>query len=161
MAKGGKRQWLYPHRGNRHASKEAVHAIDRPLARRCCRCRSRPRRATGCPDPGVDTDRPDLRDRDGQGSWLVPDLLKEDFEVYDNGKLQTLTNFYNEPQPITVVVMLDTSGSMTLALDLVKQGAEEFVLRMLPQDRGKVGAFNDKLEVHPGRGCRSPVIVTG
>jgi Ca-activated chloride channel homolog len=83
---------------------------------------------------------------------LVPDLAKEDFEVYDNGKLQTLTNFYNEPQPITVVVMLDTSGSMTLALDLVKQGAEEFVLRLLPQDRGKIGAFNDKLEVHPSRG---------
>ncbi len=90
-----------------------------------------------------------VTDKDGR---LVPDLVKEDFEVYDDKKLQTLSNFYNEPQPITVVVMLDTSGSMTLALDLVKQGAEEFILRMLPQDRGKVGAFNDKLEVHPGRG---------
>src|SRR5215210_8064450 len=55
---------------------------------------------------------------------LVPDLTKEDFEVYDNGKLQTLTNFDNQPTPITVVVTLDTSGSMTLALDLVKDGAE-------------------------------------
>ena len=55
---------------------------------------------------------------------LVPDLTKEDFEVYDNAKLQTLTNFDNQPTPITVVVMLDTSGSMTLALDLVKDGAE-------------------------------------
>ena len=54
---------------------------------------------------------------------LVPDLTKEDFEVYDNGKLQTLTNFDNQPTPITVVVMLN-SGSMTLALDLVKEAAE-------------------------------------
>jgi Ca-activated chloride channel family protein len=80
---------------------------------------------------------------------LVPDLTREDFEVYDNAKLQTVTNFDNEPTPITVVVMLDTSGSMTLALDLVKSGAEEFLMRMLPIDKGMVGAFNDKIEFHP------------
>ena len=43
---------------------------------------------------------------------LVPDLVEEDFEVYDNGKLQTVTQFDNKPLPISVVVMLDTSGSM-------------------------------------------------
>lgn len=90
-----------------------------------------------------------VTDRDRR---LVPGLVREDFEVYDNGKLVTLTNFYNEPQPITVVVMLDTSGSMTLALDFVKQAAEEFFLRLLPEDQAKVGAFNDKLEVHPEPG---------
>jgi Ca-activated chloride channel family protein len=83
---------------------------------------------------------------------LVPDLVREDFEVYDNGKLQTLTNFDNQATPISVVVMLDTSGSMTLALDMVKQAAEEFLLRLLPGDRAKVGAFNDKLEVKPEPG---------
>jgi len=83
---------------------------------------------------------------------LVPDLVQEDFEVYDNGKLQPLTNFYNEPQPITAVVMLDTSGSMTLAIDFVKQAAEQFLIRLLPDDQAKIGAFNDKLEVHPEPG---------
>jgi Ca-activated chloride channel family protein len=80
---------------------------------------------------------------------LVPDLGQDDFEVYDNGKLQTLTQFDNRPLPITVVVMLDTSGSMTLALDLVKSAAEQFLLRLLPEDQGMVGAFNDKIEFHP------------
>jgi Ca-activated chloride channel homolog len=80
---------------------------------------------------------------------LVPDLTEEDFEVYDNGKLQTITQFDNRPLPITVVVMLDTSGSMTLALDLVKSAAEQFLLRMMPEDQGMVGAFNDKIEFHP------------
>src|SRR3954471_17720192 len=50
----------------------------------------------------------------------VPDVAQEAFEVYDNGKLETVPKFDNKPQPISVVVMLDTSGSMTLALDLVK-----------------------------------------
>ena len=78
--------------------------------------------------------------------------MREDFEIYDNGKLQTLTNFDNKVTPISVVVMLDTSGSMTLALDLVKQAAEEFLIRLLPEDKGKVGAFNDKIEVKPQTG---------
>jgi VWFA-related protein len=45
--------------------------------------------------------------------------------------------------------MLDTSGSMTLALDLVKDAAEAFLMRLLPMDKGMVGAFNDKIEFHP------------
>jgi Ca-activated chloride channel family protein len=80
---------------------------------------------------------------------LVADLAQEDFEVYDNGKLQTLTNFVNETTPFTAVIMLDTSGSMTLNLDFVKQAAEQFVIRMLPADKGKVGAFNDKIQILP------------
>ena len=83
---------------------------------------------------------------------LVPGLVREDFEVYDNGKLQTLTQFDNQATPITAAVMLDTSGSMTLALDLVKQGAEQFFIRLHPEDAAKVGAFNDKLEIHPPQG---------
>jgi Ca-activated chloride channel family protein len=83
---------------------------------------------------------------------LVPDLMREDFEIYDNGKLQALTNFDNQVTPINVVVMIDTSGSMTLALDLVKQAAEEFLIRLLPEDKAKVGAFNDKIEVKPTTG---------
>jgi Ca-activated chloride channel homolog len=80
---------------------------------------------------------------------LVPDLVREDFEIYDNGKLQQMTNFDNQATPINAVVMLDTSGSMTLALDLVKKGAEQFLIRLLPDDRARVGAFNDKIEFHP------------
>ena len=85
---------------------------------------------------------------DGQRR-LVADLQQEDFEVYDNGKLQTLTNFVNETTPFTAIVMLDTSGSMTLNLDFVKQAAEEFLIRLLPEDKAKVGAFNDKIQILP------------
>jgi Ca-activated chloride channel homolog len=80
---------------------------------------------------------------------LVPDLVESDFEVYDNGKPQAITSFDNRPLPITVIVMLDSSGSMTLALDLVKSAAEQFLLRMMPEDQGMVGAFNDKIQFLP------------
>ena len=77
---------------------------------------------------------------------LVPDLTEDDFEVFDNDKAQPLIFFQNETQPITVVVMLDTSGSMTGSIDLLRQAAEQFLLRLLPDDKGRVGAFNDKIQ---------------
>jgi Ca-activated chloride channel homolog len=77
---------------------------------------------------------------------LVPDLLQEDFEVLDNGKPQPIVFFDNQTQPITVVVMLDTSGSMTGAIKFLRLAAEQFLMRLHPEDRGMVGAFNDKVE---------------
>jgi VWFA-related protein len=38
---------------------------------------------------------------------------------------------------------------MTLALDTVKRAAEQFLIRMLPEDQGMVGAFNDKIQFLP------------
>lgn len=87
-----------------------------------------------------------------QEKRLVADLVQEDFEIYDNGKLQTITNFDSQPTPITAIVMIDTSGSMTVALDFVKEGAEQFLLRLLPHDKAKVGAFNDKIQFIPQPG---------
>ena len=77
---------------------------------------------------------------------LVPDLTREDFEIYDNDKPQETAVFENQIQPITTVVMLDTSGSMTSSMKLVQQGAEQFLIRLLPQDKAQVGAFNDKIQ---------------
>jgi Ca-activated chloride channel family protein len=80
---------------------------------------------------------------------LVPDLTQEDFEVFDNDKPQTLDLFISEVQPITVVTMMDTSASMTGNLKLLQQAAEQFLMRLLPKDKGMVGAFNDKIEFFP------------
>src|SRR5262249_48063146 len=78
---------------------------------------------------------------------LVPGLTQDDFEVFDNDKPQPIVYFDNTVQPITVVVMLDTSGSMTLTIDLLKRAAEQFVIRLLPEDKARVGAFNDKVQI--------------
>ena len=66
---------------------------------------------------------------------LIPALAKEDFEVLENNKPQTVSLFVNDVQFIKVVVLLDESGSMVNNLDRVKEGAEQFLLRLLPQER--------------------------
>src|SRR3970040_2165681 len=78
---------------------------------------------------------------------LVPDLVKDEFEILEDGKPRQIELFETEVLPISVVVMLDTSGSMTLVLDQVKAGAEQFLIRLYPEDKATVGAFNDKIQM--------------
>jgi len=80
---------------------------------------------------------------------LVPDLKQEDFEVYDNGKLQPLTLFATETQPLSIIVMIDRSGSMKDSYNLVAAGAAEFIKRLLPADKARIGTFSTKIEVLP------------
>ena len=77
---------------------------------------------------------------------LVPDLERTDFTVLDNGKPQEVVFFQNDVQPFTVVVAMDFSFSMNNNLKLLKAAAEQFILRLLPQDKGQVGAFSDKIQ---------------
>lgn len=80
---------------------------------------------------------------------LVGDLTQDDFEVYDNGRRQTITLFDSGVQPITVVLMLDRSGSMFSNFSLVRSAAEEFVGRLLPGDKARIGSFSSRIQVDP------------
>lgn len=81
-------------------------------------------------------------DKEGR---LVPDLDKTDFTVLDNGKPQEIAFFQNSVEPFTAVVALDFSFSMNSHLKLLKAAAEQFILRLLPEDKAQVGAFSDKI----------------
>jgi VWFA-related protein len=83
------------------------------------------------------------------GGRLVPDLTRERFQVDDNGKRQELTVFANEVQPITVVMLLDRSGSMRRNFRLVEKAAEAFVEAMLPADKARIGSFANRIQVDP------------
>lgn len=80
---------------------------------------------------------------------LVPDLTKADFEIYDNGKPQAITLFESGQQPITVVMMLDRSGSMAGNFNLVRKAAEQFVTDLKPGDKARIGSFSDRIQVDP------------
>jgi Ca-activated chloride channel family protein len=51
-----------------------------------------------------------VSDEDGH---FVPGLTKDDFLVYEDGAPQEITNFSNERVPVSLGILLDTSGSMT------------------------------------------------
>jgi hypothetical protein len=75
---------------------------------------------------------------------LVPGLSQDDFSVFDNEKPQALV-LRQQHSSDQRRRLLDTSGSMTLTIDLLKQAAEQFLLRCCPTTR-LASAFNDKIQ---------------
>jgi Ca-activated chloride channel family protein len=80
---------------------------------------------------------------------IVTDLDRDQFEVYDDGEPQTISIFANDVQPITMVMMLDRSISMVGNFQVVARGAREFVDRLLPGDKARIGSFSDRVQVDP------------
>jgi VWFA-related protein len=80
---------------------------------------------------------------------LVPDLSRNDFTIDDDGRRQTLTVFSNDVQPITVVMLLDRSGSMKPNFALEEQAAEAFVRAMGPADKARIGSFATHIQIDP------------
>ena len=80
---------------------------------------------------------------------LVPDLVKEDFTVLDNGTPREITLFSSETQPITVVIMLDMSGSMFSRFLRLRTSTLSFVDALLPQDRAQIGTFGEEIAISP------------
>jgi VWFA-related protein len=87
-----------------------------------------------------------VTDTDGR---LVPDLEQDAFEIEDEGKKQDITVFANEIQPITVVVLIDRSGSMEANFDLVREAAEKFVKELMPADKARIGSFSNRIQIDP------------
>jgi len=80
---------------------------------------------------------------------LVPNLVMDDFEIKDDGKIQPISVFSNEVQPVSVVVMLDRSGSMRGNVGLVEAAARAFVSKLEGEDKARIGVFADRIEIHP------------
>ena len=78
---------------------------------------------------------------------VVRGLTRENFQVFDDGRRQELTVFQNTIQPISAVLMVDTSASMALTLDLAREAAEQFLVRLSPGDKVRVGSFSDTVQL--------------
>lgn len=80
---------------------------------------------------------------------LVTNLERDRFQVFDNGKRQELTLFSNDVQPITIVMLLDRSGSQKGSFELVAEAGAEFVRSMLAFDKARIGSFATSIQIDP------------
>ena len=63
---------------------------------------------------------------------IITGLTKDDFQVYEDGQLQEITNFSAESNlPITIGILLDTSGSEYYMLSGIKEAASRFLGRVM------------------------------
>ena len=75
----------------------------------------------------------------------VKNLPQSAFHVWEDGRPQTISHFQSRDVPLDLVVALDISGSMTLALPKLKQAAKDFVGAVSSKDRVSVLGFNDSI----------------
>ena len=85
----------------------------------------------------------------GADGRLVTDLTRDDFEILDNGRPQPITLFDAGTQPISIIVMLDMSGSMLGNISVLRSAAVQMFTRLEPADKARVGNFGDRILISP------------
>lgn len=71
-------------------------------------------------------------------------LRAADFEVFEDGKLQTVEIFGAESTPFAAVVLIDTSGSMSARLAVARSAAIRFLDGLRADDAAAVYNFDSK-----------------
>jgi Ca-activated chloride channel family protein len=85
----------------------------------------------------------------GKDGRLVPNLGREDFQVFEDGKPRPITVFDNTPQKITVAMMFDMSNSMAPEFARIHAAAGAFVKALSPDDRARIGSFGLEVAISP------------
>lgn len=83
----------------------------------------------------------------GRDGKYVPNLKREEFEVFENGVKQEIAYFAPVENPFTVAIMIDTSRSALFDLQDIQEAAVAFVDKMRPNDRALVVAFSNDVTV--------------
>jgi Ca-activated chloride channel homolog len=73
-----------------------------------------------------------------QAGRYVSGLTERDFAVFEDGVQQSVSFFARERTPVDVALVLDTSGSMTSDMPLVREAANGLVGALEPGDRSAV-----------------------
>jgi Ca-activated chloride channel homolog len=84
-----------------------------------------------------------VKDADGK---RIPDLKKEDFEIYEDGVLQEIADFKPAPHPLRLILLFDTSVSMGAIFPVVKDEAVKLVESLNQLDEMMIGSFDANLQ---------------
>ena len=79
---------------------------------------------------------------------LVTDLSQQDFLVFDEGKLQPLVYFGREAEPLSLLLLIDASGSMREYVDQVAAVARQSLRFLRTKDKVAIMTFARDSRVH-------------
>ncbi|HZO44093.1 MAG TPA: VWA domain-containing protein [Methylomirabilota bacterium] len=75
------------------------------------------------------------------------DARLEDLEVSEDGTIQHIDVFHEAIDPVSIVLALDSSGSMRKAAEAAQAAARTFVEAVRPEDKLAVAMFSDGFEL--------------
>ena len=76
---------------------------------------------------------------------FMPGLQESSFKLFEDGVPQTIGHFSSEGSPLEIVVAIDVSESMTLAMPQLKNAVKKFLAALGPKDQVTLAAFNDNM----------------
>jgi VWFA-related protein len=84
-----------------------------------------------------------------KGGQLIPNLEKNDFQVFEDGKEQTIKRFSREAdQPLTLGLLIDISASQENLVDIERQAASQFFSSVIrPKDEAFLISFGKSTDL--------------
>jgi len=83
---------------------------------------------------------------------FLPGLTANNFEVYEDGKLQKIEKFVAPSElPLSIALLVDTSNSVKLKLPFEKEAGEDFIATVTTyrkKDRILLGSFDSEVTLH-------------
>jgi Ca-activated chloride channel homolog len=79
-----------------------------------------------------------------QSDRVITGLDKQNFKVYENKRQQEIQHFSSEDVPVSVGIILDTSGSMKSKMARAKEAVQEFCKAANPQDEFFMITFSNQ-----------------
>jgi Ca-activated chloride channel family protein len=77
----------------------------------------------------------------------VPGLRKDDFSVFENGNRQEIAFFEANRAPLSVMVLLDLSGSTEQKIKVMRKTASKFIDSFSPSDRIAIATFTRRFQI--------------
>lgn len=84
---------------------------------------------------------------DKKSKRVIGDLTKDDFEVYERGVKQQVSFFSRDELPLSIMLLLDVSGSVRPILHQIRDGALGALQHLKAEDQVAVMAFASKSEL--------------
>lgn len=78
------------------------------------------------------------------GSQLIQNLNKDDFEIYEDGVKQNILSFQHTDLPVSIGLVIDNSGSMYRKRPAVNKAALDLIQASNPNDQAFVVNFSDE-----------------
>lgn len=79
-----------------------------------------------------------------QGTQLVQNLKKDNFQVFEDGVKQNIISFQHTDLPVSIALVVDNSGSMSKKRPAVNKAALDLVEASNPEDEAFVVNFSDE-----------------
>ena len=79
-----------------------------------------------------------------EGTQLVQDLKKENFQIFEDGRQQRIISFQHNDVPVSIALVVDNSGSMARKRPAVNKSALDLIEASNPEDEAFVVNFSDE-----------------